>query len=188
MGGVPRVTLDACVLFPSVLRAILLRLARAGLYEPVWSDRILEEWRRAVMRLGPDALAEAEADAARMREVFPRALTPARPDLEARHVLPDANDLHVLASAIASGSDALLTYNAADFPGHVLAAEGLARRDPDGFLWELWSRAPDAVREAIAATHADAERLAGHSVSLKALLKRNRLNRLARALDAPGRA
>lgn len=183
-----RVTLDACVLFPSVLRAILLRLARTGLYEPVWSDRILGEWQRAVVRLGPEAVDEAAADAARMAEVFPRARTPARPDIEARHILPDPNDLHVLATAIASGSDAILTYNAADFPGHILRAEGIDRREPDGFLWELWSRAPETVETALRATHADAERLAGHPVSMRALLKRNRLNRLAKVIDAPGLA
>ena len=177
-----RVTLDACVIFPSVLRAILLRAARAGLYEPVWSDRILGDWLRASPRLGPDALAEAAADAARMREVCPRALTPPRPEIEARLFLPDPNDLHVLATAIASGSDAILTFNARDFPGHVLAAEGIARRDPDGFLWELWSRHPEALMQALAATHQDAERLAGAPLSLKALLKRNRLHRLAKAI------
>ena len=179
-----RVTLDACVIFPSVLRAILLRAARAGLYEPIWSDRILEEWQRAIPRLGPQAVTEAALDAARMREVFPRALTPARPEIEARHILPDPNDLHVLATAIASGSDAILTFNASDFPGHVLAAEGITRRDPDGFLWELWSHHRHAMQTALTATHAEAEAMAGAPVSLKALLKRNRLNRLAKAIGA----
>ena len=110
-----RVTLDACVIYPSVLRAILLRLARAGLFEPVWSERILEEWARACVKLGPGAPEAARAEAAAMRAVFPRALQPARPEIEARHILPDPADLHVLATAIASGSDAILTFNAADF-------------------------------------------------------------------------
>ncbi len=180
-----RVTLDACVIFPSVLRAILLRAARAGLFEPVWSDRILEEWLRAIPRLGPAALAEAASDAARMRQVFPRALTPPRPEIEARHILPDPDDRHVLATAIASGSDAILTFNANDFPGHVLAAEGISRRDPDGFLWEMWSHHPGPMMAAITATHQDAETMAGQPVSLKALLKRNRLHRLAKAITPP---
>ena len=54
-------------------------------------------------------------------------------------------------------------------------------RDPDGFLWELWSRAPDKMGAIIHDLHAEAERRAGAPVSLKALLKRNRLNRLAPA-------
>ena len=115
-----RVTLDACVLFPSVLRAILLRLARTGLYEPVWSDRILGEWQRAVVRLGPEAVDEAAADAARMAEVFPRARTPARPDIEARHILPDPNDLRLFRDALGRfASDEIQAQIAGALPARV---------------------------------------------------------------------
>lgn len=181
-----KVVLDACVLFPTVLREILLGVARAGLYEPVWSERILEEWARAVRRLGPGAEAVARGDAALMQAAFPRACAKARPDIEARLVLPDANDAHVLAVAISAGADAILTFNAADFPRHLLAEEHLDRRDPDGFLWELWSGDPVAVAAAVRAVHAEAERLAGQPVSLKAMLKRVKLNRFAKALGAEG--
>lgn len=181
-----KVTLDACVLFPPVLREILLRLARAGLFDPVWSERILGEWRRATLRLGPDAAAAADIASRLAGAEFPRACEAAHPEIEARHILPDPADLHVLATAIASGSDAILTFNAQDFPRHILAAEGIARRDPDGFLWELWSRHPDTVETALAETKAEAERRAGAPVSFRALLKRNQLNRLARAIQAPG--
>ncbi|MEH7826540.1 RSP_2648 family PIN domain-containing protein [Gemmobacter denitrificans] len=181
-----RVVLDACVLFPSVLRDILLKIAARGLYEPVWSDRILGEWTRAVVRLGPQAVIEAEGDALRMRAAFPQALHRARPEIASRLVLPDPDDLHVLAVAVGSGADAILTFNASDFPGHVLAAEGIARRDPDGFLWELWSHHPDLVAAAVAEVQAEAERRAGQPVSLKAMLKRIRLGRLARALTPAG--
>ncbi|MDR0808985.1 MAG: PIN domain-containing protein [Gemmobacter sp.] len=176
-----RVVLDACVLFPSVLRGLLLGCAARGLYEPVWSERILGEWQRAVARLGPEAVAEAARDAEAMRAAFPRAMTAAQPALESRLMLPDPNDLHVLAVAIAAGADAIVTFNAADFPGHVLTAEGLRRRDPDGFVWELWSCFPDAAAAALAQVHAEAERRAGQPVSIKAMLKRVKLNRFARA-------
>jgi hypothetical protein len=42
-----KAALDTCVIYPPVLRALLLRVARAGLYQPLWSERILEEWARA---------------------------------------------------------------------------------------------------------------------------------------------
>lgn len=176
-----RVVLDACVLFPSVLRDILLGLAARGLYEPVWSERILGEWLRAIPRLGPEAVAEAMRDAGAMRAAFPRAMQAPQPALESRLVLPDPGDLHVLAVAIASGADAILTFNAGDFPRHVLAAEGIERRDPDGFVWELWSRFPEPAAAAVAKVHAEAERRAGGPVSVKAMLKRVKLNRFARA-------
>jgi len=150
-----KVVLDACVLYPTVLREVLIGVARAGLFVPLWSDRILEEWARATRRLG----------------------------IEARLTLPDDNDRHVLAVAIAAGADAILTFNAADFPRHVLAAEGLARRDPDGFLWELWSHHPAAVSGVVEAVRTEAERLSGRPQPLRTLLKRARLPRLGKAMD-----
>ena len=177
-----KAVLDACVLYPTVLREILQGAATVGLYEPVFSDRILREWVLATAKLGPAAPAIAEGEAALLRAAFPKALTRDRPEIEARLVLPDANDVHVLATAIASGADAIVTFNAQDFPGHVLAAEGIARRDPDGFLWELQSRHPDTMAKVVEAVRAKAEAISGQPVPLKPLLKRARLYRLAKAL------
>ena len=98
-----KAVLDACVIYPPVLRAILLSAARAGLYTPVWSDRILEEWARAADRRGDGSGDAARAEAQAMRAVFPAATTAPRPAIEARLHLPDPADIHVLASAVASG-------------------------------------------------------------------------------------
>lgn len=175
-----KAALDTCVIYPPVLRAILLQAARAGLYRPLWSERILEEWARASIKMGSEAEVRAEAQA--MRAVFPAAMVAPRPGLESRLHLPDENDIHVLATAIAGGADAIVTFNAQDFPRHTLAAEGLERRDPDGFLWELWSKHPDEMATILSRVHRDAEVMAGAPVSLKSLLKRARLNRLAKAV------
>jgi len=179
-----RAVLDACVLYPTVLREILLGVAARGLYEPLWSDRILREWTRAADKIGPGAMLQAEGEAVLARAAFPRATLREQPNIEARVSLPDPNDEHVLAVAIAGHADAIVTFNAQDFPRPVLAEFGIDRRDPDGFLWELWSHHPQAMQAALAATHAEAEAIAGAPVSLKALLKRNRLNRLAKAIGA----
>ncbi|MFT4148922.1 MAG: PIN domain-containing protein [Paracoccaceae bacterium] len=177
-----KAVLDACVIYPPVLRAILLSAARAGLYVPVWSDRILEEWARASARLGNGSDAQARLEAQAMRAAFPAATIRPQPGLEARLHLPDENDIHVLAVAVASGADAIVTFNAQDFPRHVLAAEGVERRDPDGFLWEMWSAEPEAMGAILSRVREDATRMAGVPVSLKSLLKRARLNRLAKAV------
>ncbi len=160
-------------------------VAAAGLYQPLFSDRILREWTRATAKLGPVDQAIAEGEAALLRAAFPRALIREQPDIEARLLLPDPNDLHVLAVAIAGHADAIVTFNAVDFPGHVLAAEGITRRDPDRFLWELHSRHPDAVARIVEQVRAKAESLSGAAMPLKTLLKRVRLNRLSKALHAP---
>jgi predicted nucleic acid-binding protein len=177
-----KAVLDACVLYPTVLREILQGAGEVGLFQPVFSDRILREWVLATAKLGPAAPAMAEGEAALLRAAFPRGLVRAHPEIEARLNLPDPNDVHVLASAIASGSDAIITFNAQDFPGHVLAAEGIVRRDPDGFLWELQSRHPEAMARIVEAVRAKAETISGQPVALKGLLKRARLYRLGKAL------
>lgn len=179
-----RAALDACVLFPTVLREILLGVAQAGLYEPLFSERILQEWVRATAKFGPVAQMQAESDALLARTAFPRAMVREQPGLQARLMLPDPDDLHVLAIAIAGHADCIVTFNAQDFPRHVLAAEGLERRDPDGFLWQLWSDQPEAVAGVVARVHATAERMAGQPIALKSLLKRAQLPKLAKALHA----
>jgi len=179
-----KAVLDACVIFPTVLREFLTGAAAAGLYEPLWSERILREWQRAVVKLGPLAEAQAAAEMASMRAAFPRACLREQPGIEARLLLPDPDDVHVLAVAIAGHADAILTFNAQDFPRHILAEEGIARRDPDGFLWELWSFHPEVMAALAERIRAEAERLSGEPVSLRALLKRAKLPKLAKALQA----
>ncbi|WP_137112317.1 RSP_2648 family PIN domain-containing protein [Rhodobacter sp. SY28-1] len=179
-----KAVLDACVLYPTVLREILQGAGEARLYQPVYSDRILREWVLATAKLGTDAPVLAEGEAAGFRAAFPLGWVRDHPEIEARLILPDPNDRHVLASAIASGADVIVTFNAQDFPGHVLAAEGISRRDPDGFLWELQSRHPEVMVRIVEAVRAKAEAISGQPVALKGLLKRARLYRLGKALGA----
>jgi predicted nucleic acid-binding protein len=177
-----KAVLDACVLYPTVLREMLQGAGEAGLYQPVVSERILREWVLATAKLGPEAPVIAAGEALAFKTAFPRAVEREHPEIERRLVLPDPGDLHVLAIAIASGADAIVTFNAQDFPGHVLAAEGITRRDPDGFLWELHSRHPEVMAGIIETVRARAEAVSGQPVALKGLLKRARLYRLAKAL------
>jgi predicted nucleic acid-binding protein len=179
-----RAVLDACVIYPSVLRDILIGVATKGLYQPFWSDRILREWVLATQKLGPGAMVQAEGEALLMKTAFPRAMVREQPGIEARVLLPDANDHHVLAVAIAAHADCIVTFNARDFPRHVLAEEGIDRRDPDSLLWELWSHHPGEVTEVVMGVHATAERMAGQELPLKALLKRAQLPKLAKAVLA----
>ena len=46
--------LDASVLYPALLRNMLMRLALHGLFRARWSERIHEEWIAALLRNRPD--------------------------------------------------------------------------------------------------------------------------------------
>jgi hypothetical protein len=179
----PRVLLDACVLYPTVLREILAGCAKAGLYDPRWSARITEEWVRAARKIGPEAELIARGEAAALDVAFPQARVPVPEGLLARLWLPDPNDIHVLAAAIASHADAILTFNAADFPKNVLADEGIDRIDPDTFLLSLRDRAPDRVDVVLAGVAATASRLSGQPWTPRALLRKLRLWRMAKAVS-----
>ncbi len=124
--------LDACVLYPTVLREILLAVAARGLYTPLWSDRILEEWARATRKLGPEGEIQARGEVAALRAAWPAAAVPPAPGIAARLWLPDPDDIHVLAAAIAGSADAIVTFNAADFPRQTLrrGRTGPARSRP----------------------------------------------------------
>ncbi len=173
--------LDACVLYPTVLRQILLGCAARGLFTPIWSERLLEEWARAAARTGgpvDEQIARTEAAAA--NRAFPAALT--NPVDPAALWLPDPADIHVLAAAIAVRADTIITQNLKDFPARELSGHGISARPPDAVLMDLWLAEPDGVAEVVAETHAMAEHLSGQALPLRALLKRARLPRLGKAL------
>jgi len=108
----PVVFLDACVLYPPLLRGILLRLAGAGLIRPAWTPRVLAEWRIAAARNGGLAVeAEVDAAVARMAAAFPDAAVSPNPAVKQTLNLPDPVDTHVLAGALAAGAEVLLTFN-----------------------------------------------------------------------------
>ncbi len=176
-----KVVLDACVLYPNVMREVLLGAARTGAFTPLWSARILEEWARAAEKLGPAGAAQARGEVALIKAGWPGAELPPAPGIEARLWLPDPADLHVLAVAVAGSADAIVTMNAKDFPRQTLADEGLQRLDPDGFLYDLWQTDPDGIAQAAKAVLAEARRT-DPNWQMRPLMKKARLPRLGKAL------
>ncbi|EEX16403.1 conserved hypothetical protein [Citreicella sp. SE45] len=181
-----KVLLDTCVLYPTVMREVLLGVAAQGVYEPLWSERILEEWALAARKLGPMGEVQARGEIAQVRTAWPKAEIRFPPSLESRLWLPDPADLHVVAAAIAGYADVIVTENAKDFPRGILAEEGLSRVDADGFLRGLFEAQPGRVRDACEAVLAEARRLSGEDWSMRGLLKKARLPRLGKALEAAG--
>jgi hypothetical protein len=130
---------DACVLYPAFLRDFLVRLAihgrRQGLFRVKWTGRIHREWIRAVRRQRPDI---PLADLRRTRRLMDQHVLGCRvrgyERWEQRVTLPDPNDRHVLAAALACVADVIVTYNTKDFPPIVLSPFGVAAVLPDTFV------------------------------------------------------
>lgn len=179
-----KLVLDACVLYPTVMREMLLGVAAKGVFQPVWSERILEEWARAAARIKLEQEVQARGEIALVRAVFPDATVPAAPGLEARLWLPDNADIHVLATAVSSSADGIVTLNAKDFPRGLLAEEGLSRLDPDGFLATAHAQAPEIVQGVADSVLAQARALSDKDWHMRPLLKKARLPRLGKVLAA----
>ncbi len=168
-----RVFVDACVLVPELPRLLTRTAAHAGLIMPLWSVRVIDEWRLAAARRGDDA--EDAADA--LLTAFPDALV-GTGELAPEATLPDDNDLHVLASATGAGAEVLLTFNLKDFPARLLSTYDLVPRHPDGFFWELLSGASESFAPSVF----NALTMAGlDPAQHRSALKRARLSRFARA-------
>ena len=175
-----KVLIDANVLYPTVLREVVLGVAAQGVFTPLWSERILEEWRLAAARNGHGAIADPEIVGVRAQ--FPGAVVTVSPDTETRLSLPDPDDVHVLAAAIDGDADELLTMNLKDFPTNALASHGVIRREPDGFLVEAFHSDGDLVRGVVANVFRKAE---AHGIDVstpRAVLKRARVPRLGKVL------
>jgi len=172
--------LDACVLYPTVLREILVGVARQGHFHPIWSARILEEWARAAERLNPGDGVIARGEIAALRAAWPDATVPeaAADDLW----LPDPDDIHVLATARAGEARQIVTFNLRDFPLRELSGHGLRAVHPDAFLLGFLQAHPDSVEATVRAVHETAQQLSGNEMPIRALLKRARLPRLGKAL------
>ena len=126
------VVLDACVLFPAYLRDTLLSSAAAGLYRLQLTDDILEEVRRNLVKKGIQEL-NAKRLVDEIKRSFPQALV-----LQHGLLIPsmpiNEKDRHVLAAAVASGSQIIVTKNLKDFPAHLLQPFDIEAQSPDDFL------------------------------------------------------
>jgi hypothetical protein len=128
MAEPPVAVLDANVLYPPVLRDIMIATALAGLYQARWSEGILGELERNLaLRIGSH---RAERRVQLLRGLLPEAMV----EDYGRH-LPDlknnAKDGHVVAAALAGEASVIVTANLKHFSP---LPPGLRAALPDTFL------------------------------------------------------
>ena len=139
--------LDANVLYSYPLTSVLLELAEARLYRPIWSDDIHAEWMRAVKRRRPDIDPERlQRRRYAMDEALPDACVTGYGKLIGSLRLPDPDDRHVLAAAIRAKAQVIVTFNERHFPADILNEFDLCTQHPDTFLRHLIDLAPGLVR------------------------------------------
>jgi PIN domain-containing protein len=127
--------LDANVLYPAPLRDYFLHLASLGMYEPLWTETIQEEWVRNLLAARPDIARNAlEATKRSMNKAFPGASITGYESLIEGIILPDINDRHVLAAAIMGRAQVIVTANIKDFPTDTLNPYSIQTQHPDVFV------------------------------------------------------
>lgn len=125
---------DACVLYPAPLRDLLMWLASTNLFRARWSDRIHEEWIRGVLRQRPELEVSLQRTRRAMDRVVSNCIVEGYEDLITTLDLPDPHDRHVLAVAITSRADVIVTSNLKHFPIGSLQSFGIKAQHPDVFV------------------------------------------------------
>jgi PIN domain len=113
---------------------LLISLAIDGLYHARWTHRIHNEWVRNLALNRPDVQPRLAALVELMNLSVPDCLIQNYEGLIAGLALPDPDDRHVLAAAIAGHADAVVTFNLKHFPASALAPYLVEAIHPDDFV------------------------------------------------------
>ncbi len=175
--------LDANVLYSAPLRDLLMQMSFDGLFQARWTTEIEHEWKRNLLANRPDLAVQIDRTQAVMRRAIPDALVTGHAARMPGVALPDTDDRHVLAAAIASAADAIVTFNLRDFPAATLAGHGIEALHPDTFVMDFAATMP---RQVLGAARACLARLANPPVTpddYLAVLRRLGLTEIAAFLD-----
>lgn len=134
----PVAVLDACVLFQGAVTNLLLHLAEAKAFEPIWSDDIHAEWMRNLNASMGIPIDKIEYRRGEMERAFPAANVGATPTLvtaiqSVSRTAAQKKDAHVVATAVDAKATVIVTHNIKDFSPEVLGLYGLVKARPDAF-------------------------------------------------------
>lgn len=128
--------LDTNVIYPLWIRDLLLWFAHHDLYTPKWSKQIFDEWHSVMIRRGVSEL-EAQRRIEIVNEAFPDALVENYEPLIDTLNLPDEKDKHVLAAAIKTNANLIVTNNLKHFPKNYLITFGMSVKSVDDFFTDI---------------------------------------------------
>lgn len=157
--GSIRAVIDANVLLMAGPRDTLLRAPEERLYQPRWSEEILEEVQRNLIRLlaargNPDPAAGAGYLLTELRRQFPEAMVERHGSLTGV-MANDPKDRHVLAAAVACGAQVIITENVQHFMPYALQPHRIDARTADSFLLHLFELDPETLVRILTAQGAD---------------------------------
>ena len=123
------------MLYPAPLRDLLLELAATGHFRAKWTEQIHDEWIKGLLENRRDLDPRKHARTRElMNKAVPDCLVEGYERLVEGLTLPDPNDRHVLAAAIHSHSDAIITFNQKHFPPETAEQYDLEILHPDEFI------------------------------------------------------
>jgi hypothetical protein len=187
MNETPIITafLDASVLYPALLRDILMRLALRGVFCAHWSTKVQDEWVSALLRNRPDI---PQARIERTRHLMDSRINNALVEGYEHRIdsitLPDVDDRHVLAAAIHCQAQVIVTTNLRDFPDTGLAKFGIEAVHPDAFILGLLEADQSEVVAVLHWLRSTLKKPPITAIDLLADMKRQGLTATADALGA----
>lgn len=133
--------MDACVLYPAPLRDLLVSLSVSGLYQAKWSAQIHDEWIRNLLINRPDLTRDQLLRTCElMNNAVEDSLVTGFDNLISEITLPDVDDRHVIAAAISSKSNFIVTMNLKDFPISLLEKHQVQSIHPDEFISVIYDK------------------------------------------------
>lgn len=133
-----KVILDACVMFPYPVADLIMWQSETGMFHPQWSKDITDEAISGILRKYSGVnkkKIQARFDAMEMAVEEP--IVKGYESLVNNIKLPDPNDRHVVAAAIKTNAELIITFNLKDFPKTKLEKFGIVAIHPDDFLCDL---------------------------------------------------
>ena len=157
-GSPPLVVIDANLLYPFHLRNLLVQLGVDAVIAPRWTPRIHAEWIGNLAATGRVPEDRLMLTLKLMNSALPEADVQGWEARMEGLALPDPDDCHVLAAALAAGARTILTMNLRDFPASALTPHGVAAVHPDDLLCGLHDADPALLRASTEAAQANLSR------------------------------